>query len=96
MRYTDDLELKRKWSWVADRLTIKQFELCMGGDMTFKAKALRAKSVSKSKRVHRLCDRLIEACEELDKRSRLVLILGEGLIKRTSIAKLTALEGGAA
>lgn len=46
---------------LTDLLSLSQFKHLMGGDMTFKSKAERAKRVSKSKRVHALADAIIAA-----------------------------------
>jgi cell division protein FtsB len=52
--------MKELYSTLTEILSLKQFTTLMGGDMSYKSKAERAKRVSKSKRVHCLADQIIE------------------------------------
>lgn len=45
---------------LVELLSLKQYKPLMFGDMSYRSKALRAKQVSKSKRVHALADQIIE------------------------------------
>lgn len=51
------------WNAITEELTLSQYEKTMGGDMSYKAKALKAMEVSRSKTVHALCNDLIQAYE---------------------------------
>jgi len=51
-------EIKRLYDTLVDELTLKQYTKLMGGSMDYWSKALRAKQVSKSKRVHLLADQI--------------------------------------
>jgi hypothetical protein len=45
---------------LVDLLSLKQFMPLMGGNMSYRSKAERAKRVSKSKRVHELANQIID------------------------------------
>jgi len=51
------------WNAIVEELTLSQYEKTMGGDMLYKAKALKAMKVSRSKKVQELCNDLIQAYE---------------------------------
>jgi hypothetical protein len=51
------------WNAITEELTLSQYEKTMGGDMSYKAKAIKAMEVSRSKTVQALCIDLIQAYE---------------------------------
>jgi hypothetical protein len=51
------------WNTICEELTLSQYKKLMGGDMTYKSKALRAMEVSRSNTVHELCLDLIHVYE---------------------------------
>lgn len=52
--------VKSLYEQLVNELSLKQYSKLMGGDMTYKSKAKRAKTVSKSKIVHALANTIIE------------------------------------
>lgn len=59
--------IKDLYSRLTALLTLKQYAKLMGGDMSYKSKAERAKRVSKSRRVHDLADYIIQLQNEISK-----------------------------
>lgn len=51
---------------LTDLLSLKQYSQLMGGSMTYANKAQRAKSLSKSKKVHALANEIIELSNLID------------------------------
>lgn len=45
---------------LTDLLTLQQYQQLMGGDMSYVAKAKRAKVISKAYKVHSLADQIIK------------------------------------
>ena len=90
MKRDINLEIQRQWSWISDKLSMKQFDQCMG--LSYVDKAKMAKRVSKSKRIHQMADRLVEFAErELAKPSLEVLdgaLSDNGMPSRKSRAEL--------
>jgi len=61
------VELKSLWGLICDRLSLRQFELTMGGSLRFADKAKRAMQVSQSRAVHNFAKRIIELDVELSR-----------------------------
>jgi hypothetical protein len=51
------------WNEIVENLNLSQYEKTMGGDMSFKAFALKAMRVSRSEKVRALCLDLVRAYE---------------------------------
>jgi len=56
-------QMSQIWTEIVEHLTLRQLDRCMGGDMSYKSKALRAMQASKSQAVQDLGQDLISLYE---------------------------------
>ena len=57
------VQLASIWNEVVENLTLRQLDRCLGGDMSYKSKALRAMQASRSETVQALCLEMIQLYE---------------------------------
>lgn len=60
IEFTLSSEIKDLFNNITSYLTTKQYSQIMGGDMSYQSKALRIKKVTTSKKIHNMCDQLIQ------------------------------------
>lgn len=56
-------EITDLFNKINSQLTLKQYSQIMGGDMSYQSKALRIKKVTTNKKIHNMCDQLIQLIE---------------------------------
>lgn len=66
---TDIHTIAKLYNQLTSKLSLKQYTKLMGGDMSYRSKAERAKLVSKSKQVHILADIIINLDKIVNKRN---------------------------